>query len=325
MVSDLSQSNRNTVYLIDASIYIFQAYFSPHTECYDKANNDLSAVYGFMRFLLQFLSRTTPTHLAIARDESLFCGFRHKLCPDYKSNRELPDDNLQRQLDGCARACTLMGLPHFASKEFEADDILGTLAKRLSVAGEGNSELCIVSKDKDLAQLLIDKNSCLWDYSGNRKRYRQDIFEEYGVLPEQFPDYLGLIGDSVDMISGIPGVGPVKAKAMLAEYRSIEAIYENLERIPLLGFRGAKSLPSVLKDNKAKAALSKTLATINCDVLSPAESFSAIGLNDLCLGLPDADGFANLLGDLEFQDADRESLLYQFGKLTERVSGQRLT
>lgn len=310
----------DTVYLVDASIYIFQAYFSPYTECYDKENNDLSAVYGFIRFLLQFLGRTNPSYMAIARDESLFCGFRHKLCPNYKSNRELPDENLQRQLEGCAQACSLMGLPHFASKEFEADDILGTLAKRFGELNKKELSLCIVSKDKDLAQLLIAENSCLWDYSGNRKRYRQDIYHEYGVYPEQFPDYLGLIGDSVDVISGVPGIGPVKAKAMLQAFPSIEAIYENLDSVSRLTFRGAKTLPKVLRENREKASLSKILATIECNVTDPAESFSAIDLQDICLRAPDMDGFTELLQDLQFRDEDLNSLLYQFNKLNERVN-----
>lgn len=305
----------DTVYLIDASIYIFQAHFSPYTECYDSDNNDLSAVYGFMRFLLQFINRIKPSHIAIARDESLFSGFRHQLCPYYKSNRELPDENLKTQLDACALVCDAMGLANFASRVYEADDILGTLATRLSRLENPQLATCIVSRDKDLAQLLVNERNYLWDFSGNRKRYRQDVFDEYGVYPEQFPDYLGLVGDSVDVISGVPNVGPVKAKALLGEYSSIEAIYENLDSVANLKIRGAKSLPSVLADNLAKAQLSKVLATIECDVTESSESFASTQYEDLKIGVPDRGGFQSILRDLDFQNAESESLLYQFEKV----------
>jgi DNA polymerase-1 len=304
-----------TVYLIDASIYIFQAHFSPYTECYDRDNKDLSAVYGFTRFLLQFINRIKPSHIGIARDESLFSGFRHQLCPNYKSNRELPDENLKTQLDACALVCDAMGLANFASRVYEADDILGTLATRISKLENPQRAICIVSKDKDLAQLLINERNYLWDFSGNRKRNRHDVFNEYGVFPEQFPDYLGLVGDSVDVISGVPGVGPVKAKALLGEFSSLEAIYENLESIGDLKFRGAKGLPPVLANNLAKAQLSKVLATIDCDVSEANESFSTTRYEDLEVGSPDQLGFRSLLRDLNFQQAESESLLYQFEKV----------
>ncbi len=304
-----------TVYLIDASIYIFQAHFSPYTECYDAQNNDLSAVYGFTRFLLQFINRVKPRYVAIARDESLFSGFRHQLSPNYKSNRELPDENLKAQLDACALVCDAMGLANFASRLYEADDILGTLAARISRLENPKLAVCIVSKDKDLAQLLVNERNYLWDFSSNRKRYRQDVFNEYGVYPEQFPDYLGLVGDSVDVISGVPSVGPVKAKALLGEFPTIEAIYENLNAVGDLKFRGAKSLPRVLADNLAAAQLSKALATIECDVRSEDESFSSINYEDLKVGLPDKSGFEDLLRELNFQNAERESLLYQFERV----------
>ncbi|MFK7862921.1 MAG: 5'-3' exonuclease H3TH domain-containing protein [Pseudohongiellaceae bacterium] len=307
-----------TVYLIDASIYIFQAYFSPYTECNDSDHNDLSAVYGFIRFLLQFMNRTKPNHLAIARDESLFCGFRHQLCPQYKSNRELPDLNLESQLEGCARACDAMGLRHFASKQFEADDILGTLANRVSSSIGTDLQLGIVSRDKDLAQLLLKDQMFLWDYSGDKKRYRENIVDEYGILPEQFPDYLGLVGDSVDMISGVPGVGPVKAKALLNKFATMEEIYEDLEFISKMNFRGAKTLPALLAENADKAKLSKSLATIVCTVNNPAESFSTVELDDLKLGSPNLQLFTDLLRDLKFQASDSESLLYQFEKFAQK-------
>src|SRR6056300_2098180 len=96
-----SEENTSTYYLVDGSIYIFQSHFSPYVECFDVEGNDLSAVYGFTQFLLQFMRRVKPELIAVALDESLFSGFRHDLCPNYKSNRELPDENLAMQLTAC--------------------------------------------------------------------------------------------------------------------------------------------------------------------------------------------------------------------------------
>ena len=203
------------VFLVDASIYIFQSHFSPYVECFDRQGQELSALYGFTQFLLQFLRRVRPSHVGVAMDESLFCGFRHDLCPNYKSNRELPDENLAMQLKACAEICQILGLSSYSSKVYEADDIIGTLTNIVRQQSDGDSAVHIVSRDKDLAQLLRSDEDCLWDYSGNRKRFVQDIEEEYGVRPDQFPDYLGLTGDSVDCIVGVPGVGPVKAKELL--------------------------------------------------------------------------------------------------------------
>ena len=209
-------------YLIDASIYIFQAHFSPNIECYDADGEDLGALYGFSQFLLQFLRRQNPRVAAVAMDESLFCGFRHQLCEKYKANRELPDENLSRQLAGCAELSRIMGLPTFASKKYEADDIIGTLARRLReadthLAGSTREGIGIVSRDKDLAQLLHGEMDFVWDYQRNRKRFIPQVVEDFGVYPVQIPDYLGLVGDAVDNISGVPGVGPVKGKHLLQE------------------------------------------------------------------------------------------------------------
>lgn len=269
------------VYLIDASIYIFQAHFSPYVECFDTRGEDLSAVYGFSQFLLQFLGRTSATHVAVAHDESLFCGFRHDLCPDYKSNRELPDENLAMQLRACQEICNELGLASYSSRQFEADDIIGTLSTRCrgGLIDKKKPLIEIVSRDKDLAQLLIGGQDRLWDYQGNRRRNRDDIYSELGIHPEQLPDYLGLIGDAVDCISGVPGVGPVKARELLQRFESIEGVYANLDEVKKLPLRGARGLQQKLADHREEAELSKLLATIVCDVNDPKETFGSCSLN----------------------------------------------
>lgn len=294
-------------YLIDASIYIFQAHFSPFVECYDKQGNELSALFGFAQFLLQFVRRNKPTYLALAHDESLFCGFRHELCENYKSNRELPDENLEMQLNACSELGALLGLSAFASKVYEADDIIGTLATNIR-SEDPNAEITIVTRDKDLAQLLVSEQDCLWDYNGNKRRYREDILEEFGVRPDQFPDYLGLIGDSVDCISGVPGVGQVKAQALLNKYQNMAEVYENLESIPAMEIRGAKGLAKALLENKELAELSKELATIACQVTGEDEKFAHAELASLKLGVADGDAFADFLEHYQFRDTEKQRL-----------------
>ncbi len=177
------------MYLIDASIYIFQAHFSPYVEYTDRNGNELSALYGFTQFLLQIRHRARASHIAVAFDESLFCGFRHQLCPNYKSNRELPDENLARQLAACSEISSILGLCAFGSKTYEADDIVGTIASRVRAETQQATAITIVSKDKDLAQLLVNPKDNVWDYSSNRKRYWQDIIDDFGVTPTQLPDF----------------------------------------------------------------------------------------------------------------------------------------
>ena len=292
------------VYLIDSSIYIFQAHFSPFVECFDRDGGELSALFGFTQFLLQFLRRVKPNYVATAHDESLFCGFRHQLSPDYKSNRELPDENLGMQLKGCSEVCSIMGLPTFSSKVYEADDIIGTLAN--SVRNNNSSvQVQILSKDKDLAQLLKSEKDCLWDYNQNSRRYRRDIFEEFGVHPEQFPDYLALIGDSVDCISGVPGVGPVKAKALLQQFNSIEEIYQSIGLVSSLEIRGSSGLANKLQEYQDLAYLSKQLATIVCEVSDSEELFGSVALDGLKPEAPDKEKFLEFLNLYNFSAPDK--------------------
>ncbi|PCH59554.1 MAG: flap endonuclease [SAR86 cluster bacterium] len=271
-----STEGQTTVYLVDASIYIFQAHFSPHVECEDMLGNDVSAFFGFTQFLLQFLRRFNPSYVGVALDQSLFSGFRHQLSAHYKSNRELPDENLARQLEACYQLCPLLGMPAYASRVYEADDIIGTMARNLREQKTPPQAIAILSKDKDLAQLLLRDVDYLWDYSGNRRRYKNEIFNDYGVYPEQIADYLGLIGDSVDCITGVPGVGPVKAQELLRRFTSIEGVYGNLGLVADLKLRGASKLAALLQAHSQDAVLSKMLATIVDDVKDEGELFCQV-------------------------------------------------
>jgi len=335
----MTQRQSDPVYLVDASIYIFQAWFSPHYEVLSKDGRDLSAFFGFAQFLNRFLRQTHPRSIAVAFDESLFCGFRHTLYPAYKANRELPDAELARQLEACAALAPLMGVAAWGSKVYEADDIIGTLASVGSdIAGAGFAReptvsagagpvtvgagfarertlqpgkrpICIVSRDKDLAQLLRHEHDHLWDYTGNTRRYRADIQRQYGIRPEQIPDYLGLVGDAVDSIPGVPGIGPVAATSLLQHFESIALLYENLQDVGSLRYRGASKGADLLRRHEAQARLSRTLATIVDDVDDPAEGFSQAAISDLQWRCPDVEGVAALLEQMAVEDLARERFL----------------
>ncbi len=285
------------VYLVDASIYIFQAYFSTHLQVWAQDGRDVSAFFGYAQFLLRFLRQAQPRYVAVAFDESLFCGFRHALYPAYKSNRELPDENLARQLQACAELTTLLGMSAFGSRVYEADDIIGTLAARVrrEMAQESTPHISIVSRDKDLAQLLRSEQDHLWDFSASTRRFRKHIVEQYGIRAEQFPDYLGLVGDAVDSIPGVPGIGPVAATCLLRHFESIPLLYENLADVALLSYRGASKGPEILRRYESEARLSRRLATIVQDVDIPTEPFSQVSVSSLQWRAIEIEGVRELL------------------------------
>jgi DNA polymerase-1 len=146
-------------FLIDSSIYIFRSYFTL-PENWRATENGFAthAIYGFTAFLLDLLKQKNPTHIFCAFDESLECGFRHQLCPDYKANRELPDEALAFQLNACRQLCRVMGIAEMASNVYEADDLIGGVASKVR---QGNVQPVIVSRDKDLTQ-LIQANDLYW-------------------------------------------------------------------------------------------------------------------------------------------------------------------
>lgn len=297
-------------YLIDASIYIFQAYFSPHLEVYSSDRREISAFYGYAQFLLRFLRQTQPRFVMAAFDESLFCGFRHGLYPNYKSNRVLPDEELARQLAACAKLTRAMGVSHYGSKVYEADDIIGTVATRLTACEKFTGEaISIVTRDKDLAQVLRLPKDHLYDFNASSRRFEHDIITQYGIRPAQFPDFLGLVGDAVDAIPGVPGLGPVAAKCLFERFETLEQIYEQLEDVANLSFRGAKTAAKRLVEFELDARLSKQLATIVLDVSCPNETFSQVGSSDLFWRIPNVAGVDTLLREEGFNDQARERYL----------------
>ena len=252
-------THQPTVYLIDASIYIFRAWFSVPDSMRGESGMPVNAAYGFCRFLTEFVERSQAQHVAVAFDESLTQSFRNEIYPQYKMNRELPPKELSEQFKLCKRLAEGAGLFCMAHDRYEADDLIATAASKMRSAGY---RVAIVSGDKDLAQ-VIRGNDFWWDFARDRQLGASQVVEKFGVPPEAIEDYLGLCGDAVDNIPGVPGIGPKSATALLQAYGSMEALYENLSEVKNLKIRGAKSLAQKLKDHQDQAFLSKQLATVD--------------------------------------------------------------
>ena len=252
------------VYLVDASIYIFRAWFSMSDEFVNQKGEPTNAVYGFSSFLCSLLEQTGAEHVAIAFDESLSKGHRNEIYPEYKANRDPAPEELKRQFSWARSVAEAMGLQCFVDSRYEADDLIGTLAEFWRARGH---PICVVTSDKDLAQ-LIGENDHWWDFARNQKLNAKQLTEKFGVMPEQMADYLALTGDSVDNIPGVPGVGPKSASALLGHFGDFDNIYQRLDEVQHLSIRGAKSLQKKLADHRDAAELARKLTVIETAVES---------------------------------------------------------
>ncbi len=250
------------IYLIDASVYVFRAYYSMPPEMTDCDGLPAHATFGFARFLGDLIERVQPRYMAVAFDESLSTSFRNRIYPAYKANRDPPPEDLKLQFERCREFCRHAGIPEFGHAEYEADDIVGTLMTRCRREG---LRATLVTRDKDFAQ-LIGEGDVYWDYSDNAHYRYHQIEDRFGVAPERFADFLALMGDSVDNIKGVPGVGSKTAAALMKEFASLEEIYDNLDRVADIPVRGAGKLAAKLVEHREAAFLARRLTEIACDM-----------------------------------------------------------
>jgi 5'-3' exonuclease len=197
----------------------------------------------------------------VAFDESLTSSFRNAFFPAYKANRELPPPDLAWQLDCCQAVARALGLQVFVDHQYEADDLIGTLARQ---ATEQGMEVVVVSNDKDLMQLVTPQVT-FYDAAKDRRLDVAGVRAYLGVRPEQIPDLLGLQGDAVDNIPGVKGIGSKTALALLQTFANLDALYADLARVETLPLRQAKTLRQKLAAGREAAFLSKRLATIALD------------------------------------------------------------
>jgi 5'-3' exonuclease len=287
------------VYLVDASVYIFRAWFSMPDEFTNQAGEPTNAVYGFSGFLCSLLEQTGAGHMAIAFDESLSSSYRNEIYPEYKANRDPAPEELKRQFGWARDVAEAMGLSCFTDPRYEADDLIGTLAEYWRTRGH---PVCLVTSDKDLTQLLREGDHW-WDFSRNNRLNGKQVKEKFGVTPEQIADYLALAGDSVDNIPGVPGVGPKSAVALLSHFGDLDSIYRRVEEVQHLSIRGAKSLQTKLQKNQEAAELAKRLTVIETAVPSALES------PDITRNAVDTARLNRLFDDLNFGGMLRQRCL----------------
>ncbi|HWK75985.1 MAG TPA: 5'-3' exonuclease H3TH domain-containing protein [Povalibacter sp.] len=250
------------LYLIDASIFIFRAWHTVPNTLIDGDGNPVNAVHGFARFLGDLVERVKPRHIAVAFDESLAVSFRKQIYPAYKANREPAPLELRRQFALCREVCCALGIASFGSGAYEADDIIGTLATRMRKAGKN---VVLVTRDKDLSQLVRPGDE-YWNYIDDRRYAYGDIAERFGVVPERMPCFLAVMGDAVDNIPGVPGVGRKTASLLFRHFESLTHLYENLDGVLKLKLRNAGFVCGQLRDHHESALLARRLTEIACDM-----------------------------------------------------------
>ncbi|CAB5544049.1 DNA polymerase I [Providencia hangzhouensis] len=300
----MAQIAENPLILVDGSSYLYRAYhaFPPLT---NSAGEPTGAMYGVLNMLRSLIMQYKPSHVAVVFDAK-GKTFRDELFESYKSHRPPMPDDLRAQIAPLHEMVEAMGLPLLVVSGVEADDVIGTLACEASRKG---MPVLISTGDKDMAQ-LVEPNITLINTMNNTILGPDEVKEKYGVPPELIIDFLALMGDSSDNIPGVPGVGEKTALALLQGIGSLEAIYNDLEAIAPLGFRGSKTLAPKMAENRDVAFLSYQLATIKTDVELEKTC------EELQVAQPDVDKLHQLFSRYEFKRwlADVENGTWMEGK-----------
>lgn len=285
----MAQIAENPLILVDGSSYLYRAYhaFPPLT---NSAGDPTGAMYGVLNMLRSLLLQYKPSHVAVVFDAK-GKTFRDELFEHYKSHRPPMPDDLRAQIEPLHNMVRAMGLPLLAVSGVEADDVIGTLALE---AGKKGLPVLISTGDKDMAQ-LVTPDITLINTMNNAILGPEEVVEKYGIPPSLIIDFLALMGDSSDNIPGVPGVGEKTAQALLQGLGGIKEIYENLDKVAELSFRGAKTMAAKLEQNKEVAFLSYQLATIKTDV--PLE----LSCEELTVNEPAVEELAALFRRYEFK------------------------
>lgn len=205
----------------------------------------MSTVVAFSQWLIRLLEKEKPEHIACFFDESLTSCFRHEIDPGYKSNRTLPDDALSYELLACKKVAELLGISCYASERFEADDLMASASRYCYDSG---FEPVLITRDKDLAQILRQDSGLFWDYGYDDAIAYDSFYREFGIAPKYIADFLAIAGDSADAIVGVKGVGKKTVSALFEHFDGWLELKENLDAIAGLPIRGAVSVAKKMKD-----------------------------------------------------------------------------
>lgn len=279
----------NPLVLVDGSSYLYRAYYSP-PHLTNSKGEATGAVYGVINMLRSLLKQYEPTQMAVIFDAK-GKTFRNDMYADYKAQRPPMPDDLRTQIEPLHRIIRAMGLPLICISGVEADDVIGTISTQASKEGRA---VLISTGDKDMAQ-LVDENVTLINTMTNTIMGPDEVTEKFGVGPELIIDLLALQGDKADNIPGLPGVGEKTAVAMLTGAGGIDKILAAPEKMPELGFRGAKTMPAKLAEHGDILKLSYELATIKLDVELEQD------WQELTIKPADRDELISCFGEMEFK------------------------
>jgi DNA polymerase-1 len=287
---------KSPVYVIDAMNYIFRAYYALPDNIVSPSGMLTNAVLGYLRTLLRIIKERKPQYMAAAFEGDT--SFRNAIFAAYKANRKQTPEDLEAQFEYCRRVTEAIGVACIEVNDYEADDVIGTIALRMSAIGH---PVVIVTGDKDMSQLVCE-NVRIYDMAKEHWLDEAGVREKFGVSPVQIPDMLALHGDHIDNIPGVAGVGEKTARQILAVCRSIEELVNTeTELVPRLSFRGRDEILRRIRENMETIRISRKLATICCEApieVSPEGLRYRRGdkrvLHPLCKEL----GFVSVLDDI---------------------------
>jgi DNA polymerase I len=277
-------AERPTVYLVDGSAYVYRAFFAIRQELSNAAGIPTNAVFGFKNMLHKLMRQEQPDYLAVVFDER-GPTFRHEVDPTYKANRKPMPDELAVQLPYIHRLVEALNIPKLSLQGYEADDLIGTLARRYVEQG---CDVVVVSGDKDLCQLVTDRVTIL-DPSKDQRIGVAEVIERFSVEPERVIEVLGLMGDSSDNVPGVPGVGEKTAKQLLATFGTIEGVLARVDEVK------QPKLRERLREHAESARQSRQQVTI--DVHVPIET----QLEDLVVEPANIEVLQALYEELDFR------------------------
>jgi DNA polymerase I len=284
----------STLYLVDGSGYIFRAFYA-----LPQLNNSrglpTNAVFGFVRMLLKLLKDAHPARLAIVFD-SPKKTFRADLFQSYKANRTSPPNDLVVQIPYIHRAVEAFRIKSLVLPGYEADDVIGTLATR---AARRRIETVIVTGDKDFMQ-LVGPHVTLWDTMFNKRTGAREVRDKVGVEPKSVVDFMALMGDSIDNIKGVPGVGEKTASALIQRFGSLDNLLAHLDELERSDLRGAKKLAPLIAQHRGDVELARKLVRIDTDTPISVE------IDELDFHGIDERTTAELLRELEFNSIMQE-------------------
>ena len=289
-------SDRPKLFLIDGSSYFFRAFYAIRHLSNSKGL-PTNATFGFVQMLLKVLKDHRPDYLAVILD-SKAPTFRSEVYQEYKANRPAMPESLAPQIPYIKKIIEGYRIAVLEKEGYEADDLIGTVARRL----ESEVDVVIITGDKDLLQLVSDRVQ-VYDSMKEKRFGVEEVIERFGVSPEQVVEVMGLAGDAIDNIPGIPGIGEKTAIQLIKTYGTIDNLLTHAEEIP------QKKLKENLKAHGDLARLSRKLATIHTDVPVHCQ------LKDFSLSPPDLKSLREIFKELEFNKLIKE-LLEEKGSLS---------